>query len=836
MDTLLQLVRRIDAVNTEEHHQTRAKVFDEQVSHRAEPGGIKEIRARFEMLDVSEAQETALRRKVQQDILETLIYPAMTERYEDIVEAFPETFEWAFKNSTSEQLQWSNLSEWLKKESGIYWISGKAGSGKSTLMKHIFDDVRTRQYLADWAKEGVCGEQSHLQIPLCIATFFFWNSGTPEQKSQSGCLRALIYQVLSSHPELISVVFPEMWAKRYSDSIEGLSHSFNHALTVRRLTSAFRKLTQQTVVPLKLCFFVDGLDEFYGDQEELASLFKLATTTSPTVKICLSSRPWVIFEQIYGASPSLRLQDLTHRDIEHYVTSKFNRNPAFGRVEASDPSAAALLRDEVIEKAEGVFLWVVIVVKSLLLGIGNQDDVIILRQRLMAMPKELEGLYDHLLNLIEPVYLVWASKAFQILRAVREICSDESAGSVKRPEGSTPLTVSTFFFAITENIQFHIDTSNTICLIQNVSPTTTQRLTPESFPAKCVDIKIHLTARCAGLLEVPRFEQKGTEAPIQFLHRTAKDFLYNSDKWRQMLSHTENVVFDPHRSMLLGSVLDVAIKTAVHATSSEEIYRAVTNAMLFARHTNINQIPNESETSVLDNLDHIMTGWSPTRVGAMGGQLTKNVHWTDRLIVEHTRKLRADMAFLKLATVYGLANYVGESLGELGRTTAAHVASQLLLILLPSNPWPRELRPPLERPEMVSTLLHHGANPNFSNGKFPTLNSPWLNTLLYCKNEDHYTHRLNDSFIRIMKLLAEAGADPKVYVGYQFDDSVSATAIVEKYIVPKFPREGRDLLDALGRKKSIKKVKKLEQDESDPASRKRGLYRKIAALSSRLSP
>jgi hypothetical protein len=68
--------------------------------------------------------------------------------------------------------------------------------------------------------------------------------------------------------------------------------------------------------------------------------------------------------------------------------------------------------DEIVEKADGVFLWVRIVVKSLLEGLRNRDDIAILRERARLLPKELEPLYEHLLERIGPFYIVWASKAF----------------------------------------------------------------------------------------------------------------------------------------------------------------------------------------------------------------------------------------------------------------------------------------------------------------------------------------------------------------------------------------------------------------------------------------
>jgi hypothetical protein len=63
---------------------------------------------------------------------------------------------------------------------------------------------------------------------------------------------------------------------------------------------------------------------------------------------------------------------------------------------------------EVVEKAEGVFLWVRIVVDSLLRGIRNLDNMLVLLGRLNLLPRELEPLYEYLMSQIEPVYLVWA--------------------------------------------------------------------------------------------------------------------------------------------------------------------------------------------------------------------------------------------------------------------------------------------------------------------------------------------------------------------------------------------------------------------------------------------
>lgn len=33
--------------------------------------------------------------------------------------------------------RWNDFVAWLEEGDGLYWIAGKAGSGKSTLMKYI---------------------------------------------------------------------------------------------------------------------------------------------------------------------------------------------------------------------------------------------------------------------------------------------------------------------------------------------------------------------------------------------------------------------------------------------------------------------------------------------------------------------------------------------------------------------------------------------------------------------------------------------------------------------------------------------------------------------------
>jgi hypothetical protein len=114
----------------------------------------------------------------------TSFHRTMNDRQTRIPEYYGHTFEWALREAPCTGQTWSSLVEWLRNGTGIYWINGKAGSGKSTLMRYIYEHPLKEELLKEWARP----------LPLSVASagFFFWNSGIVEQRSQSGLLRSLL--------------------------------------------------------------------------------------------------------------------------------------------------------------------------------------------------------------------------------------------------------------------------------------------------------------------------------------------------------------------------------------------------------------------------------------------------------------------------------------------------------------------------------------------------------------------------------------------------------------------------------------------------------------------
>ncbi len=95
--------------------------------------------------------------------------------------------------------------------------------------------------------------------------------------------------------------------------------------TVPELMRAFHAFLDVALGQMNVCLFIDGLDEFDGDYGQIIHFFK-GLGEGPDggrIKMCLSSRPWDVFERAFQLSvPSLRLQDLSYGDMHTYASDR----------------------------------------------------------------------------------------------------------------------------------------------------------------------------------------------------------------------------------------------------------------------------------------------------------------------------------------------------------------------------------------------------------------------------------------------------------------------------------------------------------------------------------
>ena len=346
-------------------------------------------------------RESCISRKTFQ-IIESLQFDQISERVENIAANHPSTFEWLFQdNSNAGTLKKRpTILQWLLTGHGIYWISGKAGSGKSTLMKFLHNERRTIDALRCWATNS----------RLVIASFFFSSVGTKMQKSQKGLLQTFLFHIMKQVPELI----PSLCASRWQDDATvGQPWSMDEILTV------FRNLKEQSLSTHRFCFFIDGADEYEGDHMDLINVIN-TFIWSDNIKICFSSRPWVVFESFFGDNNGrkIHLQDLNRSDIICFVREKLTEGAQFRRLKEQDVAYENLVW-EIVERSSGVFLWVFLVVRSLRRGMSNLDTVKELQQRLRELPTELEEYFEHMLNSTDKSYHQQAARIYKICLAAR---------------------------------------------------------------------------------------------------------------------------------------------------------------------------------------------------------------------------------------------------------------------------------------------------------------------------------------------------------------------------------------------------------------------------------
>ena len=96
--------------------------------------------------------------KLQNTVISTLRYAGMEDRTNNITATYEKTFQWALQREQSDMQKWDNLPYCLENSSQMYWITGKAGSGKSTLMKFPPGDASSVQVMdARSARNSRCG-------------------------------------------------------------------------------------------------------------------------------------------------------------------------------------------------------------------------------------------------------------------------------------------------------------------------------------------------------------------------------------------------------------------------------------------------------------------------------------------------------------------------------------------------------------------------------------------------------------------------------------------------------------------------------------------------------
>lgn len=309
-------------------------------------------------------------------LLKALYYEVMNNRRNQILSATKETCEWIW---TSEFANF--LADPAVK---AFWITGKPGSGKSTLMKYLASSLhelvralpRTWKYKDPDAVDEVRNEQ----ITWTTVNFFFdFRMTTKVGNSLEGLLRTLLYQFAKALPHLIRHFAPD--PTQYRDfSLDQLRAALDRALISLNDSRTH------------ILILVDGLDEFAGKARGILD-FLLMLSKNENVKICMASRPESMIRERLSHVQSLSVSNHNGPGISHFIDDAISEfKPRLDALKLTS------IRSVILAKALGVFLWVYYAVEETLQAYVEGATVDEIKVLIMELPDELEAIYSRIVE------------------------------------------------------------------------------------------------------------------------------------------------------------------------------------------------------------------------------------------------------------------------------------------------------------------------------------------------------------------------------------------------------------------------------------------------------
>ena len=392
------------------------------------------------------------------------------------------------------------MKVWLGHERGLFWIEGKPGSGKSTLMKSL---------------SLQCQEQPKSTDDTTIAHFFSNRRTVFEQRFESLLMHVLL-RLLGEHPSLFETMI---------DIVRGLVRSCECEIThVHWSSGSLKKCLMRIVTDgkqvAKVCLIVDALDECQDlSVRECVAFFEELSSSKHRigVKVCFSSR--YVPEDMVTGSPSTSgflLEDKNQTCIANYVKNRMSLTGMSQGIGNGEKE----LEIEILRKADGIFLWVKIVLQEL--EIAHEDGATFaeLRTILVAIPGKLSGLFQDLLEKIGDGFLTETNDMLALVLSARR-----------------PLLLAEFrlAFAFGRGSLFESQAA--------------MRLSREIVQDDMV-MKKRIRSRCGGIIEVRKyflFEEAREE--LQFIHPSVKDFLLENTASTKILTQ-KDLILRGHQMLL----------------------------------------------------------------------------------------------------------------------------------------------------------------------------------------------------------------------------------------------------------------------------------------------
>ena len=555
-------------------------------------------------------------------------------------------------------------------------------------MKYLTESARTKDLA------------SKTSIPTFFFSYFFYELGDLQEKAFVSLLHAFVYRLLielhdiskTASSILIQILEPYMPQTRKQPWAQ------------KALQQALRHIAMRSPINAGVVLFIDGLDECDGSHADQLEFLKDLVETSKlsklSIKICIASRAEVDIRLRLSTYPSLAIHRFTESDIALYVTRRLK---TAWELMASQPDGTTAtfdqgLIDNVVCKAEGVFLWVNLVVTQLVMAIEAEAEASDLHRLVARLPEGLKQLYKSIVAKIPQDRLHDAINLLQLTastNAQKYLPPDYGADTLWKTcnamkEPSTAISEKAYFEG-----EFRGDDA-------------------PNRKEQCAAMKRRIQSSCRGLVHCDDILNL-CEAKVTFLHRTCVDYVLNTEFFNQMVAKTDrNFIGNPEISLMAMALR--LIKTDPHnrpaflemslKQARWENHRRTLIDIFFMRAGYAERVTGSAQTLFVNELD---------RVCCLLRQ-----EWASFYCVALTEELQLDWHtdVLCLAVSYGLTLYVSRAIEKEGQKLLQRAGRPLLFYAF-------EI-PTQDPSKMVQILLENGADPNQNFGP----STPWSYALL----------------------------------------------------------------------------------------------------------
>ncbi|KZV61419.1 hypothetical protein PENSPDRAFT_298261 [Peniophora sp. CONT] len=369
--------------------------------------------------------------------------------------------------------QWffdGEFEDWKMRKDGVYWVYGRAGSGKSVLCSSIIDTLQEDTTL--------------------LLAYFYFDFNDLEKQDCRGFVASLVFQIGISFEKGITHLRRER-------------RSFDFPVYERLVSilSSLLSLSGRTII------IIDALDECPEPARDsgllsfLEHLHTLQTRLDIDLRVLVASRlePDIRDRMPALATHTLNFHDaVRHReDISDYISDQlFDRGSRLYSGWSDGVKEQA--RQVLIERSNGMFLWVVLQLRHLKHCAPGDIE-----RALNELPSDLNGTYERILK-------DFHAPNVSIDRA-RHVF--ECIAFAKRPLSLTE---------VVEILSMNFDSSAELAITLN------------SELAHGEDLESFVLQKCPGLLAITGVSSNddGVNQIVQFIHLLVKEYLVSDDPTR----------------------------------------------------------------------------------------------------------------------------------------------------------------------------------------------------------------------------------------------------------------------------------------------------------------